>query len=208
MKQNKIVVGLTGTIASGKSTVARYFAERYGIPMIDADKVGHEILREAAVKTAVVGAFGEGILDEAGEILRSRLGAIVFAAEDRLAQLNAITHPAICGKIRAWIAEQQEEVPFILVEAIELLRSELADMVDEVWVVYADPRVRYQRMTQERGLTGEAASDRIESQWDDEDYMAKAHRIINGSGTVAELQRQCDEIFSQLQEQEAVGKEE
>lgn len=184
----KRVIGLTGTIASGKSSAARYLEEAYHIPRIDADQVGHQVLEE--LQQELTEAFGREIL-EGGKVSRKKLGSIVFADAEKLTRLNQLTHPVICGKIQKWIQENPAEI--LLVEAIELLRSELKDMVDEVWVVYAKPQVRMQRMMEERGLPEEEARKRIASQWDDARYQAAAGQILDGSGSLEELHRQCDQ---------------
>jgi dephospho-CoA kinase len=199
MKQNKRVIGLTGTIASGKSTAAACFSEQFGIPVIDADQVGHTILQDASIRAELVEAFGPSVCDANGAIDRKMLGALVFADEEKRYRLNAITHPAICAAIRRWIEEEQTkdtDAPFLLIEAIELLRSELADMVDEVWVVYADPHVRASRMMKTRGLSREEAEARIRSQWDDAKYRARASRVLDGNGTMEEMRKQCAEAYA------------
>ncbi|MCI8633280.1 MAG: dephospho-CoA kinase [Lachnospiraceae bacterium] len=188
MKPNKRVLGITGTIASGKSTVSRYLEQRHHIPRIDADRVGHAVLEEK--KEELMAAFGKEILEE-GKVSRPRLGAIVFADPAKLQQLNQIMHPAICAHIEAWIRETQ--APILAVEAIELLRSEIKDMVDEIWVVYADPEIRMKRMMQERGLSEEEARKRVQSQWDDAQYRKAADCVICGNGTLEDLYRQCDQ---------------
>lgn len=191
MKQNKerrpYVIGLTGTIASGKSSAARYLEERHGIPRIDADKVGHLVLEELQIELAA--AFGAEIVED-GKISRKKLGSIVFADAAKLAQLNRMTHPVICAKIEKWIQENPAKV--VMVEAIELLRSELKDMVDEVWVVYARPEVRVQRMMEERGLSEAEARRRVASQWEDQKYQEAADQLLDGSGSLEALYRQCD----------------
>lgn len=188
MKQNKRVIGLTGTIASGKSSAARYLEQQYGIPRIDADKVGHAVLEEQKEKLAA--AFGTGILEN-GAVSRAKLGRIVFADAAKLEQLNQITHPAICAHIERWIEETPGSV--LLVEAIELLRSQLKDMVTEIWVVYAEPEIRVQRMVTERGLSEKEARQRVQSQWDDAQYQSEADCVLSGSGSLEALYRQCDQ---------------
>lgn len=200
MKQNKKVIGLTGTIASGKSTAAAYFAQHCGIAVIDADQVGHAVLEDPETVETLVKTFGPGICSWPRRISRSRLGALVFNDPEGLRRLNAITHPAICRRIGQWIREEQEKEdgkPFVIVEAIELLRSELREMTDEVWVVYADPAVRCGRMMQERGLTEEDARKRIESQWDDGTYRQRAERILDGNGSRENLWRQCEALYEE-----------
>ena len=132
MKQNNgeqsvpYVIGITGTIASGKSSAARYLQRRRQIPCIDADIVGHEVIE--AMQEELAAEFGKEILD-GDHVNRARLGAVVFADAERLQKLNAMTHPVICERIRSWI--RQQKAPVVVLEAIELLRSELKTMVQE-----------------------------------------------------------------------------
>ena len=193
MKPNKYVIGLTGTIASGKSTTAKYLEKTYQIPRIDADLVAREVVEE--LKYQLAEEFGSEILVE-GQISRPKLGSIVFADAEKLKKLNAMTHPATCRKIQRWIEEQ--EAKLVLVEAIELLRSELKDMVDTVWVVYAAPQIRVERMMQERGLSEDEARKRVASQWDDATYQAQASEVLDGSHDTQQLYEQCDRLVKDL----------
>ncbi len=193
MKPNKYVIGLTGTIASGKSTTAKYLEKTYQIPRIDADLVAREVVEE--LKYRLAEEFGSEILVE-GQLSRPKLGSIVFADAEKLKKLNAMTHPATCRKIQRWIEEQ--EAKLVLVEAIELLRSELKDMVDTVWVVYAAPQIRVERMMQERGLSEDEARKRVASQWDDATYQAQASEVLDGSHDTQQLYEQCDRLVKDL----------
>lgn len=193
MKPNKYVIGLTGTIASGKSTTAKYLEKAHMIPRVDADLVAREVVEEMKYELAEV--FGQEIIEN-GQLSRPRLGSIVFADGDKLKKLNAMTHPATCRKIQQWIEEQKAEV--VLVEAIELLRSELKDMVDTVWVVYAAPEIRVSRMMEERGLSEIEAKKRVASQWDDATYQAQANEVLDGSGDTAGLFEQCDRLLKKI----------
>ena len=193
MKPNKYVIGLTGTIASGKSTTAKYLEKTYQIPRIDADLVARDVVEE--LKYQLAEEFGSEILVE-GQLSRPKLGSIVFADAEKLKKLNAMTHPATCRKIQRWIEEQ--EAKLVLVEAIELLRSELKDMVDTVWVVYAAPQIRVERMMQERGLSEDEARKRVASQWDDATYQAQASEVLDGSHDTQQLYEQCDRLVKDL----------
>ncbi len=193
MKPNKYVIGLTGTIASGKSTTAKYLEKAYRIPRIDADLAAREVVEE--LKYQLAEEFGSEILVD-GQLSRPKLGSIVFADGEKLKKLNAMTHPDTCRKIQKWIEEQQAEV--VLVEAIELLRSELKDMVDTVWVVYAAPQIRVERMMQERGLSEEEARKRVASQWDDATYQEQANEVLDGSHDTRLLYEQCDRLIKDL----------
>jgi len=193
MKPNKYVIGLTGTIASGKSTTAKYLEKAYQIPRIDADLVAREVVEE--LKYELAEEFGSEIIVD-GQLSRPKLGSIVFADGEKLKKLNAMTHPATCRNIEQWIEEQEEKV--VLVEAIELLRSELKDMVSTVWVVYAKPEIRVQRMMVERGLSEEEARKRVASQWDDATYQAQANEVLDGSHDTRHLFEQCDRLIKDL----------
>lgn len=193
MKPNKYVIGLTGTIASGKSTTAKYLEKAYQIPRIDADLAAREVVEE--LKYQLAEEFGSEILVD-GQLSRPKLGSIVFADGEKLKKLNAMTHPATCRKIQKWIEQQEAKV--VMVEAIELLRSQLKDMVDTVWVVYASPQIRVERMMQERGLSEEEARKRVASQWDDATYQAQANEVLDGSRDTGYLYEQCDRLIKDL----------
>ena len=194
MRQNNkvLVIGLTGTIASGKSTVSRYLKRMYHAVHIDADLVAREVVQSEAVSLSKV--FGPEILTEDGIVDRKALGRIVFQNPEALETLNRMVHPATVQriaddieKIRKRKTNQDSSDSFkgsqiVVVEAIELLRSGLKDIVDTIWVVYADPKIRQLRMMNERNISEQDAADRISSQWDDETYRAHADQIIKSTG--------------------------
>lgn len=122
--------------------------------------MAHKVLEEPAIVKELTNAFGKDILDKAGKIDRARLGNIVFSDPEALARLNGITHPPVCRKIQADIEAFRLDPgnsPFLLLEAIELLRTPLKDMVDEIWVVWAEDRVRVRRVMERQHLTEEEA---------------------------------------------------
>ena len=193
MKQNKKIIGLTGTMASGKSTAAAFFKDAAGIPVIDADKVGHEILTRSEVVQALTEAFGPQILKD-GAVVRKALAEAAFVDEVHTEMLNSITHPVICREIRQQIdafLASDEEAPFMIIEAYGLLQSELKTMVDEIWAVGCDKRTRIRRIMQRNGLTLEEARTRVNSQWPEEKYREAADVYLDGSGTEAFLREQC-----------------
>ena len=180
MKQNnttrfpdRVVLGLTGTIASGKSTVMNYLKNRTKALAIDADLVARGVVEEMQEDLQKV--FGADVVKD-GHVDRTRLGQIVFHDPDKLQMLNQMVHPRTADKIREMI--EASDKPLIIVEAIELLRSDLNAMVDEVLVVYADPALRIQRMMESRHLTFEQAKSRVDSQWEDQDYLERADIVI------------------------------
>ena len=197
MKPNKKIIGITGTIAAGKSTAARYFQEQYGIPVIDADLVGHEVLLDPDVIHQLTEAISPEILVD-GKIDRKILGGIVFQDPEKLAALNGISHPAITRRIRTQVdsfLKSESTAPFLLIEAYGLMQSDLIHMVSEIWVVCADPELRVQRVMMRQGLSREEAERRVENQWSDAEYIKRADIALDGSRDADYLKMQCDRVM-------------
>lgn len=194
----KMILGFTGTIASGKSTVSRYMEQQLGALRIDADLVGRDVVQEMSLTLSEV--FGKEILFEDGLVNRKALGAIVFNDPEKLQTLNQMVHPAVCRKIYDMAKEAKEE--FILVEAIELFRSDLKDMVDTSIVVYAEPILRKERLMKERGLSEEEAEARITAQMEDTMYLSMADHVIRSTdGPLSGLMQQCDTLIGILKKE-------
>ncbi len=177
------LIGLTGNIGTGKSTVARMLAE-LGAETIDADKVAHQVMR-AGTRThaAIVEAFGPDVLASDGEIDRSRLGALVFADPAALARLEAIVHPATLGAVARRIAASSAAV--VVVEAIKLIEAGMAAAYDSLWVTTCRPEQQIQRITATRGLSRAEAEQRVRAQPPQEEKIARADVVIDTSGTLA-----------------------
>ena len=184
------VVGLTGGIAAGKSTVSKRLAA-LGAHVIDADRVGHRVLRRnGEAHAAVVGAFGRGVLDEAGEIVRTRLGRLVFGDPERLAELNRLTHPPMAVRMRHEIEEvraRPEPPPFIVLDAAVLFEARWDALCDEVWTVSTAPERALERLMARNRLTPDAARARIEAQLGNPEREARADRVIRNDGALDAL---------------------
>jgi dephospho-CoA kinase len=192
----RILIGLTGNIGAGKSTVARMLAEM-GAEAIDADKVAHEVMRAGApAHAAVVAAFGSEILNAEGEIDRKRLGAMVFADPAALARLEAIVHPAAIEAIGRRIAATSASV--IVIEAIKLIESGMADAYDSVWVTTSRPEQQIQRVVRERGLSQVEAEQRARAQPPQEEKIARADVVIDNSGSLAQTRAQVQAAWERL----------
>ena len=140
-------------------------------------------------------AFGEAILDTDGTLSRKRLGQIVFGDPKSLRRLNELTHPVICRRIAEEVhafREEEEGPPVLLLEAIELLRTPLLELVEETWVVWAEDEIRIRRVMQRQNLSRKEAGERVLGQWPQESYKAAADVLIDGSGSVEELYLQLD----------------
>lgn len=192
-------VGITGSIASGKSTVARRLKDR-GIPVIDLDKVGHEVLRKRhEAFEPVVAAFGEGILGDDGEIDRKKLGAVVFADPAARERLNAIMHPRIRDEEARRIAAMAEAgETAVATEAALLIESGQKQRFDFFVVVGCAPEIQIARLMKRDHCSEEEAKRRIASQLSFEEKKAHADWVIDTSGekehTFAETDRLVDEI--------------
>ncbi len=161
-KARSLLIGLTGKIATGKSTVARMLSA-LGAVTIDADRVAHRVMRPGTpVHAEVVEAFGPQILTPDGDIDRRRLGRLVFADQDALARLEAIVHPATLEAVDRRIAATSADV--VVIEAIKLIESGLADRCHSVWVTTCRPEQQIARIVEERDLSRDEARQRVEAQ--------------------------------------------
>lgn len=193
---------MTGGIASGKSLVSRWLAER-GAAVIDADKVGHESYRRGtAAYDALVATFGDEIVGADGEIDRKVLGPRVFADPMARKRLEAIVWPAMRRMMEERLTELRAAGTKIAVlEAALLIEADWLPLVDEVWLVTASPETVRQRLIQRNGLTPEQADARIGAQLSNEERRPYADVVIENDGTVEELRHAVDAAWDRLQAQ-------
>ena len=194
------VIGLTGGTGSGKSVVSKSLLAA-GAVIVDADRIAHEIiLKGEPAYHEIIEYYGTGILDAEGNIIRKKLGEIVFNDKEKLAFLNQCTHKYITAEVKRQIAEAKEAgtAKAIIVDAPLLLEAKLETVCDLVWVVYADPEVRAQRVMARDGITYELAKARIANQKSWEEYRAAADAVIDNSKDLVHLEKQLDEILKTL----------
>ena len=193
---DKTIIGLTGNIAVGKS-LALGALEELGAAVIDADQVAHQVLlRGGAAYSAVLAAFGRGILGADGQIQRGALADIVFADPTQLRRLEAITHPAIRLEIDRRIRGAKADV--LVIEAIKLLEGDLKNAVDAVWVVDASRQNQLQRLVSERGMSADEARRRIDGQNSQADKLRQADTIIANDGSAADTRAQIKRAWAAL----------
>ena len=194
------VIGLTGGTGSGKSVVSKSLAVA-GAVIIDADKIAHEIiLKGEPAYHEIIEYYGTGILDAEGNIIRKKLGEIVFNDKEKLAFLNQCTHKYIAAEVKRQIAAAKEEgtAIAIVVDAPLLMEAKLETVCDLVWVVYAEPEVRAQRVMARDDISYELAKARIANQKSWEEYKAAATAVIDNSKDFSHLESQLSEILKTL----------
>lgn len=194
------VIGLTGGIASGKSTVTGSFRDRE-VPVIDADILGHRTY-DPGTETfeAVVRAFGPELVAADGSIDRKVLGGKVFGKPDELKRLTDIVWPGIRKLASEQLAEFETAGNSIVVlEAAVLFEAGWEDLADEVWVVVVEPEQAIQRLAARNGLDEAAARARIDSQLSNAERTARADVVIENNGTLDELQARIQDAWNALQ---------
>ena len=194
-----IVIGLTGGIASGKSTAARHLGER-GATVIDADKLGHRAYDpDTPGFDKVVAEFGLDVVDD-GKIDRKALGAKVFGDPAALKRLTDIVWPEILQLAKADILRAgRRGASVVVLEAAVLLEAGWEDQVDEVWVVTVEPAVAVERASARDGVDAAAVQARIDAQLSNAERIAKAGTVIDNSGTEAELLSTLEQAWERLQ---------
>ncbi len=193
------IFGLTGGIGAGKSEAAQRFRER-GIPVIDADRIGHEVLEPGgAAEKAVTDAFGPAILSE-GRIDRQKLGEVVFNDAEARQRLNAIVHPAILQEVRSRIAELgQAGHDLVIVEAALLAEDgHIQDWMSGLILVTCPEDIRVQRLTENRSMASADARARIRAQTDPARKADLARWVVSNDGDLQKLYRQVDNIADEI----------
>lgn len=194
-------VGLTGGIASGKSTVARMLVEK-GAILIDFDGLAHAVeTPEGPVWRDIVGHFGEGILLPDQRIDRVKLGAIVFSDRQKRETLNRLVHPAVFAEWQKRLAEIEKERPdAIALSDIPLLfEAGVERMLDLVLLVYIPPEEQVRRLMVRNGFTREEAERRVASQMPIEEKIPRADIVIRNGGSLGDTRRAVDEVWEELE---------
>jgi len=190
------IIGLTGGIASGKSTVAKMFRE-LRIPVIDADEIAREVVQVGEeAYSQIVKQFGEEILQVDKTIDRQKLGAIVFNDKKKRGLLNSIVHPAV----RQRMMEQKERYitsgeNTVVLDIPLLFESNLAHLVDKIIVVYVDDHTQLERLMARNGFSKEEAQVRIQAQMPLREKAAKADAVIDNNGSIEQTKEQLLNIL-------------
>ncbi|PFU69186.1 dephospho-CoA kinase [Bacillus thuringiensis] len=180
-----VVIGLTGGIASGKSTVSEMFRE-LSIPVIDADVIAREVVEQGKpAYNKIVEVFGAEVLQQDGELDRPRLGSIVFYNEEKRLQLNKIVHPAVREEMnRKKEMYIKEGMQAVVLDIPLLFESKLTSLVDRILVVAVKPHTQLERLMKRNNFSEEEATARIQSQMPLEEKVKNADEVINNDGTI------------------------
>ncbi len=192
--------GLTGGVASGKSTVARMF-EELGAKVIDADRIGHELLGSTQPPyNEIVRRFGKEVLDASGEIDRRRLGAIVFSDAAKLRELNAILHPRIIERVEAEAQRYRAQDPraVILVDAALIFEAGIGSRFTKLLVAWCPPEMQIERLMAKAGLSRKKAEQRVASQISSDEKRRRADYVIDCSGSLEDTREQVERLFLEL----------
>lgn len=202
----KFRVGLTGGIGAGKSEVSRRLAAQ-GAVVIDADVIAREVVAPGTPGLAeVAAAFGPGILLSDGSLNRSRLGETVFRDAALRAKLNAIVHPLV-GRAMRELEESAAQGAIVVHDVPLIAENNLSGSYDLVVVVDVPPRIQLDRLTRLRGMTREQAKARIAAQASREKRLAIAGIVIDNSSSLAELDRQVGELWTELRRRALTAQE-
>ena len=188
-------IGITGSIACGKSTVSDYLIAK-GYTIIDADKLGHVALTSDDVKRKLAEKFGDEILEN-NEISREKVGKLVFGNDDNLKILNSIIHPKIKELILK-LQEEHKDENLVFLDIALLYEANFVDLVEKVAVVYVDEDVQLERLMTRNSLSKEEAIKRIESQMSPREKAALGDFVINNSYSKEDTFQQIDEILEKL----------
>ncbi|MCL5257487.1 MAG: dephospho-CoA kinase [Chloroflexi bacterium] len=190
------IIGLTGNIACGKSTVLRWLRQ-LGADTIDADEEARQVMEPGeAVCRQVESAFGPEVVDSSSHIDRKKLARIVFTQPEKLARLERIVHPAVKSAIDQMVKESKAEV--VVIDAIKLLESNMCARCDAIWVVTCRAEQQLDRLIRDRGMAQDVATMRINAQPPQQEKIARADVVIDNSGPVEATRQQVGKAWGKV----------
>lgn len=194
------VIGITGGVGAGKSTVLQYIKKQFKARVLQLDEVGHKVMEPGEdCYCEILEQFREEILCPDGRIDRSALGEIVFRNQAKLKLLNSVVHPAVRKYVIEAINQaDKDRCPLVLVESAILFDVDYDAICDEVWYIYADESVRTERIRKERGYSEERIQGILANQATEEFFRSRCAYTVENNGNWEETCRQIDERIEKL----------
>ncbi|MDZ8028769.1 MAG: dephospho-CoA kinase [Nostoc sp. DedQUE11] len=194
----KRIIGLTGGIATGKTTVTNYLASTYNLPILDADIYAREaVYLGSPILGAIAKRYGQEILLADGTLNRQKLGEIIFNSEDERNWVESLIHPYVRDRFLEAITQSSSQILVLVVPL--LFEAGMTDLVTEIWVVHCSQEQQLQRLIQRNHLNQEQAEARINSQVSIAEKVARAHIVLDNSSTLNVLLKQVDTALIPLQ---------
>ena len=190
------LIGITGGVGAGKSEILQYIRKHYKCEIYLADQVAHEVQSPGQpCYQKMVELMGNGILQEDGTIDRAKMASRIFLEKELLLKVNALVHPAVQTYLldRVKEARQNPEVELFFIEAALLIETGYKEIADEMWYIYADEKVRRNRLEASRGYTPQKISQIMDKQLSEEAFREACDFMIDNSGTLEDSFRQIDE---------------
>ena len=191
------VIGITGGIGSGKSTVSRILSEKLNAPILDADKISKQAMTSPEIILKIKQFFGEVIFDNPELINREKLSNIVFSNEEKLLELNKIVHPYVMNEIAKKVNELKESNEYVLLD-VPLPNQDFINLSNKIIVVVANEENRIKRVMKRSKLSEESVKKRIAKQMNTENYIKLADFVIKNNGTFEELNEKLNELCNKL----------
>ncbi len=194
------IIGITGGVGAGKTEILEYLNDKYGASICQTDKVAKKLQKKGGVcYDAIVEHFGRDILNEKGELDRSKLSDIVFSDPVQLEALNRIVHPAVKNEVDRLIQqEERKNTNLFIIESAILIEAKYGDICDELWYIYVEDTARRNRLYYSRGYDARKIDEIIAAQLPKDQFLKNCDRVIDNSGVFDETKLQLDEIIKNL----------
>lgn len=192
------IIGLTGGVGAGKSSVLDWMRKEYGAYIIVTDEVGHRLMEPGGASyERLVAVYGQGILEENGRIRREKLAEIVFRNEESVKKVNGIVHPLVKREVMEEIARARSQgtIRYVVIESALLKEGGLLDCCDEVWYLHASVTTRVERLMRERGYTKERCMSVMDRQLSEAAFCELADVVIDNSGDFSETKKQIARLL-------------
>ncbi|WP_319371354.1 dephospho-CoA kinase [uncultured Ilyobacter sp.] len=196
-----MIIGLTGGIASGKSTVSKILS-KMGIRVVDADIVAREVMNSEEIIERITGEFGKNVLDKNGKLDRAKLRELVFSSKEMVDSLNSIVHPFVIAKFQDERKKTIRTGETVIFDIPLLFEAGMENLCDEIILVYVDRETQIKRVMERDGSSREIAENIIESQMSLLKKLEKSDISIKNDGTIEELKKKVDKIFSKYRSEE------